>query len=98
MAEIAAFAARQEQQLLALDELQASLDMLKRRAGGRSSNGTIIAMVGDIFAAAIEAAYPEVHTLAGKPRSARISGFVVRLRDSPPTPLFLGCVRVVRGT
>jgi len=61
MAEIAAFAARQEQQLLALDELQTSLDMLKRRAGGPSSNGTIIALVGDIFAAAIEAAFPEVH-------------------------------------
>ena len=60
MAEIAAFAARQEQQLLALDELQTSLDMLKRRAGGPSSNGTIIALVGDIFAAAIEAAFPEV--------------------------------------
>jgi hypothetical protein len=72
MADLSAFASRQEKQLLALDDLQAQLDMLKRRAGGGSGNGTLISMVSDLFAAAIEAAFPQVHPCRGKERGPRM--------------------------
>lgn len=72
MADLPAFASRQEKQLLALDDLQAQLDMLKRRAGGGSGNGTLISMVSDLFAAAIEAAFPQVHPCRGKEHGPRI--------------------------